>query len=102
MANNANTRVPKIKPACTAVVIELSASAGRCHWLRRSSSTALPANHTEVAVNWEKIMVGRIQRECEGEGEGEGEQVIGYRYDWLLLKVTDFTDRAEPVFIPLR
>ena len=58
MVKIANTKVPEIKPNCTADVRWPNASSLRLKLPTRSPITPLPANHNDVQQNWEMTIIG--------------------------------------------
>ena len=58
IAKSANTKVPKIKPNCSAEVSVPTAVAGQPKLRCRSGMTALTANHSEVPANWASTSTG--------------------------------------------
>ena len=65
----ANPKVPMIKPNITAEVTEAMAPVGSCQSFCRVPMMALPANHSEVPANCEKMMMGRIRLGMEAVTE---------------------------------
>lgn len=61
IVRRANTKVPEIKPNCTAEVRCPKALASRLKFITKSPITPLPANHNDVQQNWEMTIIGRIR-----------------------------------------
>ena len=61
--NSANRNVPRIKPNCTAEVMDANASVGKSQSVCKSLRIAFPANHREVPANCAKMIVGKMRFE---------------------------------------
>jgi hypothetical protein len=61
IVKKANNRVPKTKPIFTEEVRYPIAEGGRCNICSSSSITAFPENQSEVPVNCERTITGKIQ-----------------------------------------